>query len=471
VKTGKPKYKDFNASWMILAGMIADKKVVARLAPTWPKDGMFKSDVENLIAGWAVNYYRSYRKPIKARIENSLTAWAPTAEPEQVKEAERFLARLSDSFEKAKASTDYVLDTAGTYFNEVRASKLANEVQGLVDQGNYTEVYKRLDSFRKVELGKNAPVDLLSDEAAYTSAFQEKREVLVEYPGAAGRFFGRSLERDGFIAFLAPEKRGKTWWLLDMAWRAMLGRKRVAFFQLGDLTQPQMIRRFGVRGARRPLYATKPDKPVRIPKRIEDVDGKVVVSNFVEKHFSGDLDEHEVKRAFSKVMTEKVRSKNSYLRISTHPNSTLTVAGASSLLDEWIGTGWGVPDLAVFDYADILAPPTGFRGETRDAVNENWKAMRRLSQEYHCLVVTATQANAASYTADMLDMGNFSEDKRKFAHVTGMVGINQNHDEKLEGIQRLGWLVLREDEFHVTKVVYVAGCLALANPCMVSAYL
>jgi hypothetical protein len=141
----------------------------------------------------------------------------------------------------------------------------------------------------------------------------------------------------------------------------------------------------------------------------------------------------------------------------------LTVAAMRSLLLTEVRKGWPV-DAVFVDYADILAPPAGFVGDSREATNENWKQLRRLSQELHCLVVTATQTKATSYAAKGLDMTHFSEDKRKFAHVTGMVGINQDVDEKEAEVQRLNFVVRRERRFVTTRYCHVAGCLTLGNP-------
>jgi hypothetical protein len=123
----------------------------------------------------------------------------------------------------------------------------------------------------------------------------------------------------------------------------------------------------------------------------------------------------------------------------------------------------------VIDYADILANPPGFN-ESRDATNATWKHLRRLSQERHCLVVTATQADAASYRAETIDASNFSEDKRKLSHVTGMVGINSTPEEKENSMQRLNWVVLRESEFNVTRCVHVASCIDIGNPAVKSIF-
>ena len=109
--------------------------------------------------------------------------------------------------------------------------------------------------------------------------------------------------------------------------------------------------------------------------------------------------------------------------------------------------------------------------EGRDKINETWKQMRSLSQKYHCLVVTATQADAASYETDLIRRRNFSEDKRKYAHVTGMIGINQKDpEEKEKEVMRLNWLKLRDGLYSETRCVYIAGCLSIANPAIRSCW-
>jgi hypothetical protein len=145
------------------------------------------------------------------------------------------------------------------------------------------------------------------------------------------------------------------------------------------------------------------------------------------------------------------------------PNSTMSVSQIEGQLDIWEASHNFVPDVIVVDYADILAPEDR-RVEFRHQENEKWKALRRLSQSRHCLVITATQADAAAYEKKLLRQKNFSEDKRKYAHVTGMLGINQTDEEKRRGLMRLNWLMLREGEFTVKRVVTVLQCLAIGRP-------
>lgn len=155
------------------------------------------------------------------------------------------------------------------------------------------------------------------------------------------------------------------------------------------------------------------------------------------------------------------RRLRSMLRLSVHFNDTLTVEGMRAILDDWSHEDW-IPDVIVIDYADILNMDYG-NLEGRDRYDRVWKQLRRLSQERHCLVVTATQAAARAYKAQTQGQEHFSEDKRKNAHVTGMIGLNQTVREKERGIMRLNWIELREGFFSPRRCCYVATCPELAN--------
>jgi hypothetical protein len=167
-------------------------------------------------------------------------------------------------------------------------------------------------------------------------------------------------------------------------------------------------------------------------------------------------------------MKKKIKSKKSYFKLSCHSNSTLSVRKIRSILADWEREDW-VPDVIVIDYADIL-DMTYPGKEGRECINETWKQLRGISQDYHCLLVTATQANAAAYETKTLSQSNFSEDKRKIAHVTGMVGINFQEKEQDIDTVRLNWIVLRESKFNTKQCVHVARCLSIANPTVKSCF-
>ena len=134
--------------------------------------------------------------------------------------------------------------------------------------------------------------------------------------------------------------------------------------------------------------------------------------------------------------------------------------------------------MVVIDYADLLGVEEHTkRQDVRHQMNASWMTMRRIALTYHCLVVTATQTAATAYNSWIIRKKDFSEDKRKNAHVTGMIGINQSEksddgqpSEKELGVYRLNWVVLRGGGWPESKVVWTAGNLAVACPCIISSF-
>jgi len=458
--------RDGKVARQILTAMIVDPTTIAHIAAIWDKE-LFKSQWCNLVGGWCVSYFERYGKPPGKAIESRFESWASKRRDEDtVKLVERFLAGLSDEYEThaADINPQYVIDQAAEHFNEVRARRLIERVGDDLEGGDGLKALERIAKFGHVQVGTVHGIDVLRDTDAIRKSFDQESEVLLKYPGALGNFFADAFSRDSFVSFMGPEKRGKTWWLIDVAWRAMLQRRRVAFFSVGDMSQGQMMRRFQVRAARRPMRP----KVVKYPIAIDhELSSPFAIVEREDREYAEPMTWKQGNAAFAKVL-EKTKSKSTLLRLACYPNSSINVAGLSSVLTVWENSGW-IPDLIVIDYADILQNPPGY-ADSRDATNATWKHLRRLSQERHCCVVTATQANAGSYRAETMDMANFSEDKRKLAHVTGMVGINSTVDEKESGLQRLNWIVLRESEFNTTRCVHVAGCFDIGNPAVHSIF-
>ena len=454
----------------IVTAMIVDGNVLSRIAAQWQK-GLFRTGWVEMVARWCVLHFEKYGKAPEQKIRTLFDAWAiRQTDQTTVQLVEKFLLGLSEDWASAKSAVnpDFVVDQAATQFNRVRLERLRDDLESDLTNGDEARALERVVKYNRVELGAGSGVHVLGDVVSIEQAFEHKREPLVTYRGALGRFFGSALERDGFVAFMGPEKRGKTWWLIDVAYRAVtVDRRRVAFFEVGDMSQHQIMRRFMCRVSRQPLRSRDYQYPKSIT--LSEQGNESIVE--LETRAGKALTSKQAVEACAKLMENRLATRDPLLRLSVHPNSSLSVAGMRNVLDGWERQSGWTPDVVVVDYADILAAPAGFTGENvREGVNTTWKQLRALSQERHCLVVTATQANAQSYNASLLDMANFSEDKRKYAHVTGMVGLNCTATEKQRGVMRLNWLALREDESSPTHCVHVAGCLALGNPAVCSTY-
>lgn len=452
----------------ILIGMIVDPIVLGRITSKYQSQ-MFKSKWANIIAKWCLKYYHKYEKAPVKNIESLFESWsARTRDKSTVNLVDKFLASLSEEYEdlESESNSNYIIDIAGDYFNQVRIERLVESVESDISEGKPNKAHSRLVGYNKIEMGVGEGINVLQDEEAIREAFDiNRKETLIEFPGALGKFFKGSLEREGFIAFMGKKGVGKSFWLQTIAWEAMVQRKRVAFFEVGDMGKNQTMRRLMVRAAKQPRFPSDVYYPIRIYRN----EREKVKRKFILKEYEKKLSWQKAYKACQKVMQKKVKSKESYFKLSCHFNSTLGVDGIENILQDWEREGGWIPDVIVIDYADILKMEYSNK-EGRDCINETWKQLRALSQRRHCLLASATQSDADSYDRGTLKMKNFSDDRRKIDSVTGMIGINQSEGEKKRGIMRLNWISLRDDEFHPSHCVHVAGCLALANPAIKSCF-
>lgn len=455
----KIQKRSYDEERSILIGMIVDKIVLGRIASKYDKR-MFRSPWANRVAFWCVDYWKKYQKAPGPHIQSIFETWAADTKNKEVAELiGTFLDSLSKQYTRLRKSSnsEYIVDLGSKYFNKVRLERLSEAVDADVSQGDIDRAIRRVSGYHKLEIGVGAGIDVLSDKEVIQSAFEQEHESLIKYNEGLGKFFGDRLERDGFIAFMGPDKRGKSFWLLDMAFRAVVQRRKVAFFECGDLSQHQIMRRFMCRVAKHPISSRS--LKVRYPIEIELSEDSLPTVIHETKKFEHKLSWRKAYKACKKLTTK--RRIKSLLRLSCHFNDTLSVEDIRGILDEWERDDW-IPDVVVIDYADILNMDyPGMEG--RDKIDHTWKQLRRISQERHCLVLTATQSDAAAYDVKQMSRKHFSNDKRKNAHVTGMIGLNQTPKEKEAGYMRLNWIVLREGWYSERQSCYVATCFELAN--------
>jgi len=450
------KTKQYNSSDLrrVLIGMITDQTVCSRIASQWT-DGMFETQWASLIAKWCVSHLRKYGVPPNEKIQHQFEHWAEhTQVPEAtVKLVAKFLSTLSEEHDRDEQASDYLLDVAGRYLNKVRLKRAAEHVLEDLERGRVEQAYDTFSGVAKVELGVGSVVKLAEDFDVWRQAFdKERQKELVSYPGVLGLTVNPILKRDNFIAFMGSDKSGKSYWLRDLAYRGMKNRRRVVYIEAGDNVQDELTELFGQRATglpdtsgtyQIPIGWNADGTPHRVSRELEALTASAGYKQF--RKASGDGSDR--------------------LRISCHPNSTINVMGILSMIRDWERTGW-VPDIVVIDYADILAPPNGVT-ETMDQIDTTWKQLRRLSQEMHCLVVTATQANAAAYMNDenkVLGRKNFSGRKTKLAEVNAMLALNSAPADKDKGITRVNWVVRRRGAYSETRSIHVAGCLAIGRP-------
>ena len=469
----KVERRDGSDNVRVLAAMIRHSSVLGRISSRWEGRGLFASDAANVLGTIAVEHYRKHGKAPKSGMVPLAEAWS---EGRKDGEAVELVGRLlSECLDVDKLPPEHALDLAGKLFDRIALEKLSTGISQHVDAGQLDKAFALVaEKGRRVELGTGSGVNVLEDEEAVKGWFDaEKRESLVEYPGDAGKFFRDTLCRGAFVAFLAREKGTKSTWLLDVAYRAVRQRRNVAFFDAGDSTEEEVGIRFEERICRWPSYSPNDDgkwpAEIKVPKKLKIDKGEDIaeVTEWHRREYPGPLTA-EIAIAGNRKLKEKLASDRKFWKLSCHPNLSLGVSNIKSIILGWALEDWH-PDVVIVDYMDLLAPPPG-RMETRDQINRNWQLVRALSQEFHCLVVTGTQAKATSYEARTLGMKHFSEDKRKLAHCTAKYAINRTAAEEEAEQGRLSQVVVRKGKLRTERQLHYASCLALADPCCCSCF-
>ena len=460
--------RDGSDEQTILMGMICDRQVVGRMAQIY-ETHMFASKWGNLISKWCVTYYRKHDRPPMRDIEAYFQKWSASAQDEAtVKLVWDFLKHLSGQYETAKheINADHIIGIAKEYLARVGMRRITRAANHYIDSGQSERASKAMLSYRPIELSDLGAVDFYQDVENLKAAFEAKEDTLIEYEGALGEFFGTSLARGNFISLESPEKRGKSFMLLDIAHRAVEQRRRVAFFDAGDMGPRRVTQRFAVRAAGVPLKPGLLKLPVRMTSTGT---GLLDIPELAYRNhkFEYGLSFEQAEKTFKDFQTYKVKSENPYMKVLFQPSGTLKISMVKQALEMWDQEGW-TADICVIDYSDILDSDTPSADE-RDRINGIWIAMRALSQERNMLLVTASQTDANSYGNKKITMANFTGDKRKRSHTDGTFAINkpQSDDSSKQDLSHLDWVVLRDEP---RAGVWVAECKALANMCALSCH-
>lgn len=440
--------------------LVSDRAVLAAVAPHWTRDAL-PSRWSSLVGSWCVDFFAKHDEAPGRAVESLYSAYtasrAAKADPESVRTVEAFLASLGGLYEppgSSKVQATMVLELMRKH----RLRQTFLQALGHLDNDDLSRAETCVQALKEVPTESDRFTDVFQDREAVIAALATAdREPLIKLDGDLGKFWGMDLDRGCFVAFIAPPKKAKTWWLLHLAWEAVMQRRRVAFLEIGDMTQDQIMRRFCQRAVARPLRAGKMRWPAAL-----NMNGKTPEVGYDDREWHEPVEWPEVWERFQELQTWHVRSPSGFMRLVVTPNRRMTVRRITQTLDSWAQSGW-VADVIVVDYMDLFAPPKG-NMPRHEQIDTLWGEVRAMTQQYDALGLSATQSDAEGISAKQLSAGNFSGSKMILAHTTGIAGINATYEEMEQGLQRLNWIVRRDDFSNPSRVVHVAGCLPAGTP-------
>lgn len=476
----------------VVIGAIMSSAVCKLLEKSYEK-GFISSKAVSYILEICIDYYATHGDAPAAVIQDifEVDIDRGTIDEDTESLAASLLESCSAQFEHEESfNHDYYLDLARGYISGQSLTKLSNDLKANVDRGRIEEAETIVDSYQGIATHTIDIHNPFTDPDLMQRSFEQASEPLLRMRGAYGEMINELMVREGFIAVMGPEKRGKTWQLIEFAVAGLKARLNVALFSLGDMSETQLSLRIAIRLAglsNRMKYCKEHWEPVLDCKfnqddscnrscRSCDIGLGIDEEEFGAGEFNpwdapkrykpciacsdlkatfwyekiearAPLEWRDAYKILNKFYTQWV--KGNKFRMCCVPNGSLSITGMHNKLNAWSkGEDPFVADLLISDYMDIAAPEPQSFSDFRHSENEKWKAARRLSQHWHLLHISATQADAASYNADTISEDNFSEDKRKYGHVTGILGLNQTRMEKQLGLMRINTMFLREEAFH-----------------------
>lgn len=486
----------------IITGMITSEAYLQQVRAIYTPRSLRLKYIQH-IAQWCMEYYDMYKTAPGKHIEDIFHRRTKTNfPPDQADEIEEFLAEISEEYEKQESTNvDYLLTQTEEHFRLNALDSLRVGLNKCVI-GNRIEDGEALAAdFKRVTRPSTTGVDPLRDTQAINDALGDRSQgdKLMRFPSALGDMIG-DLERGYLLAFVGNTGIGKSWWLMQVGWWAILAGLNVLFVSF-EMSQKKITTRTyqWATGLVLPRHAGTIYIPVwdcvrnqnglcdlsRRGNNIKLIDDKNKLpmpadapkdytpciacwsdkSNYEPTSWfnakeRGPLTVGKALAARNKIARAKGRM--GQFRVVQFPAGSTSVSDLKTYMNNLEDYNNFQTDIAITDYADKMKVNSSYK-EKRHNIDDIWDEHKGLAQERNILVATASQGNTVRDGKD-LQQGNWAESITKLHLCDVAIRINQRPVEKRAGIYRFGVAKLRDDDFDLSGEVMVLCSLKIGRP-------
>lgn len=233
--------------------------------------------------------------------------------------------------------------------------------------------------------------------------------------------------RKRMMLLIAPPKRGKSWWLVNVGKANLMRRKRVLHITL-EMPEEEVAMRYVMA-----MFALSEGKAstLRVPAFRSDGNGGYSSIDF------DTISAEELSAKTRPIIAKRLRALKSRARllIKEFPTASLTIPQLNAYLDALKSTENFVPDLVIVDYPDLMAiDSTALRTDT----GRLFKELRGLAMMRNIALVGATQGNRDSESAKTLKLKNVAEDWSKIMTADYILTYSRTEQERKIGLARIG---------------------------------
>jgi hypothetical protein len=400
------------------------------------------------ILQWCFEFYDQFQEAPKQAIQSIYeNKSAYVLRESDAKMIEDVLASISSEF-IVQGNTEYYVEQAELYFNKLGLKKLVDEIGKLADKGRIDEAINKVAKFRKVDRLTPQGVDLLDNDLVIDEAFNDKVDALFKFPGPLGEVLG-SFNRGDLSAVIGPQKRGKSFMLMETATYAMQMGLKVWFISL-EMTRNQVVRRMWQQW----MDSVAEPQTVTIPYFDEE-------GNICERY-----EEREPVPTEEMVkMRRKFRNnlRDAGFKIYYYPKNNFKVTDLKILLENQMLYHNEIPDMVVIDYASIMAPER--HADKRFELDQIWADLSSVALQFNIHIMTASQANKNTFGRD-IEQGDSAEANSITAHVALMFALNQTPENKRQHCMRVATMFARHKEFQTDDQVVLLQNLSCAKGMM-----
>jgi replicative DNA helicase len=414
------------------------------------------------IATQAYNYVHQYGVAPKDHLFDLLEE---AVQDEKRGELVLEILRNVHSLQHSGFNEEYVVNQLSHF---VRLQRLKTAVVSMLDaaeSGNVEEADEAIDKYRQATYAQFSP-GLTLKEYVKTLGNDTHDELVADLGIPAFDRHRLGPARKTMHTFLAPPKRGKTWWGLHVAKRGLLQRRKVVIVTLevsARVMAARLLQSFFsmTRNEAKDLY---------LPEVTRDNKGRVEGLDLVEAAgrlaLSSAAGQAKVKRAFGQLSNSSeylsVAARTSQnLVIQEFPTGTLHMKDLEAYLENLVASLRFMPDMIVLDYADLMHLDTR---NYRLSIGMLGKQLRGMAVERNLALVTMSQSNRGSLARRVITEGDVAEDFSKIAISDVVISYNQMPNEREMQTARLFVPVARDarDKFGVV----ITQAYALGQFCL-----
>lgn len=413
---------------------------------------LFESAVFREIAGHAIDFIDQYDEPIKEHLPDQLEHILKGDDERKAKSYQRLLDNLYTSRDSVNA--DYVLSQLHKFVRmQTFKSSLIKAVEHVKDG--------RIDE-AEVEMKKGMENQAVAFEAGLDLSSPAAIGTIFDNPEEEGFELGiPELDRLGIIprrkelySFIAPRKRGKSWFLTHCAKQAILQRWSVLIISL-----EMSDRAYGARMLQSFFSISRREAEVSVTRLVKDRQGDLegLIQEKIERMSLSDPDARG--KLVARAGREFKRRKG--FKIKSFPMHSLTLEALSAYLDGLERFENFIPDVICLDYPRIMKHDAK---NLRIELGQTIAGFRGLVGERNCAGIIVHQGNRSTENATDVSAQDAEEDISIVAASDVVLTYSQTKEEKKLGLARLNPEYIRNAESHLQ--VLITQSYAIGQFCL-----